>query len=197
MTTLRNAGSNILHIHTGARRPTRGALSNTRTSVERLTTAALLDHDRSLRELRVWVDELEAAGINIVVDKAGGCPTARASADDTSNGLSRGSLEYVQHQDGDFLAEFGNDLEGGACSECVPTLVVGNKADVVEAAIGDRGWANLPTALEGKLHVCVVSDVRDLAYGVITKEERYNAVSTESAPQDSRRSRSLIPLQYW
>ncbi|CBN75784.1 LIP1, Ras superfamily GTPase [Ectocarpus siliculosus] len=97
---------------------------------------------RSLRDLRVWVAELDSAGISIL-GKSGNNGRSSATASSSGRSLRSGrSTEYPP----DFFSEgLAADLEGGGSGTAavgggrVPLIVVGAKADTGEGVRREGG----------------------------------------------------------
>ncbi|CAN0499756.1 unnamed protein product [Ectocarpus sp. 12 AP-2014] len=94
---------------------------------------------RSLRDLRVWVAELDSAGISVLSESGN---NGRSSA--TASSYAR-SLRSTEHPPDFFSEGLAADLEGGGSVTAavgggrVPLMVVGAKADTVEGVRREGG----------------------------------------------------------
>lgn len=111
-------------------------------------------NERSLREMRGWVDEIDSAGISII-------PRNGQGATDTQR-----NFEYSGRDDGRHESEMAilDELEGGgpkaAVEGRVPLLVVGNKEDLH----GHSNHSGDGSAFAAELSAGYVTLVSDEAY---------------------------------
>ncbi|CAN0463474.1 unnamed protein product, partial [Ectocarpus sp. 8 AP-2014] len=111
---------------------------------------------RSLRDLRVWVAELDSAGISIL-GKSGN--NGRSSATASSSGRSLRDGRSTEHPPDFFSEGLAADLEGGGSGTAavgggrVPLKVVGAKADTGEG-VRREGEALASELDAGHVAVC-------------------------------------------